>query len=207
VLPHVERGTVTLIGATTENPSFEVNSALLSRTRVFPLKALSDEQVGQILQHTLSNRERGLGLFNLIIDSEVLPQIALIANGDARTALNILEIAAQADPSTRITTATIEDIVQHRTLLYDKGGDQHYDAISALHKALRGSDPDAGLYWLARMLEAGEDPLYVVRRLIRFASEDVGMADPSALKQSSFFIISGTVISMAQRNGQSPCVG
>ncbi|HEY0755812.1 MAG TPA: replication-associated recombination protein A [Ktedonobacteraceae bacterium] len=181
VLPHVERGTVTLIGATTENPSFEVNSALLSRCRVFPLQALSDEQVMQIIQNALSNRERGLGALALHIDEAVPGQIALIANGDARTALNILEIAAQADPGTHITTAIIEDIVQHRTLLYDKNGEQHYDIISALHKALRGSDPDAGLYWLARMLEAGEDPLYIVRRLIRFASEDVGMADSQAL--------------------------
>lgn len=181
VLPHVERGTVTLIGATTENPSFEVNSALLSRTRVFPLKALNDEQVTQILQRTLDDPERGLGKLHPEFDEDVLPQIALLANGDARTALNILEIASQVDPTARITTAVIEDIVQHRTLLYDKSGDQHYDSISALHKALRGSDPDAGLYWLARMLEAGEDPLYIVRRLIRFASEDVGMADPHAL--------------------------
>lgn len=181
VLPHVERGTVTLIGATTENPSFEVNSALLSRTRVFPLKALNDEQIAHILQRTLNDSERGLGKVRPQIDEETLLQIALLANGDARTALNILEIAAQVDPTMPITIATIEDIVQHRTLLYDKSGDQHYDTISALHKALRGSDPDAGLYWLARMLEAGEDALYIVRRLIRFASEDVGMADSQAL--------------------------
>lgn len=181
VLPHVERGTVTLIGATTENPSFEVNSALLSRTRVFPLKALNDEQIAHILRRALDDSERGLGKAHLQIDEETLLQIALLANGDARTALNILEIAAQVDPTTPITIATIEDIVQHRTLLYDKSGDQHYDTISALHKALRGSDPDAGLYWLARMLEAGEDALYIVRRLICFASEDVGMADPQAL--------------------------
>lgn len=181
VLPHVERGTVTLIGATTENPSFEVNSALLSRTRVFPLKALNDEQVCEILRRTLADTERGLGQLKLTIADGVLQQIALLANGDARTALNVLEIATQADLTTPITIEIIEDIVQHRTMLYDKSGDQHYDAISALHKALRGSDPDAGLYWLARMIEAGEDPLYIVRRLIRFASEDVGMADPQAL--------------------------
>lgn len=181
ILPSVEHGTVTLIGATTENPSFEVNSALLSRTRVFPLKALNDEQITQILQRTLHDSERGLGKLHLELDEDVLPQIALLANGDARTALNILDIAAQVDSTERITIAVIEDIVQHRTLMYDKSGDQHYDTISALHKALRGSDPDAGLYWLARMLEAGEDPLYIVRRLVRFASEDVGMADPQAL--------------------------
>lgn len=181
ILPHVERGTITLIGATTENPSFEVNSALLSRTRVFPLRALNDEQIKRILQHALDDPERGLGKVRPHIDEEALLQIALLANGDARTALNILEIAALTDPTAHITIATIEDIVQHRTLLYDKSGDQHYDTISALHKALRGSDPDAGLYWLARMLEAGEDALYIVRRLIRFASEDIGMADPQAL--------------------------
>ncbi len=178
VLPHVERGTVTLIGATTENPSFEVNSALLSRCRVFPLKALSDEQVHQILEHALTDPTRGLGRLNVPYTPEALQQIALLANGDARTALNILEIAAQAP---QITSAVVEDVVQHRTLQYDKSGDQHYDSISALHKALRGSDPDAGLYWLARMLEAGEDPLFIVRRLIRFASEDIGMADPQSL--------------------------
>lgn len=181
ILPHVERGTVTLIGATTENPSFEVNSALLSRTRVFPLKALTDEQIVHILQRALDDHERGLGRARPQIDQETLLHIALLANGDARTALNILEIAAQADPTAPITSATLADIVQQQTLLYDKSGDQHYDTISALHKSLRGSDPDASLYWLARMLEAGEDALYIVRRLIRFASEDIGMADPQAL--------------------------
>lgn len=181
VLPHVERGTVTLIGATTENPSFEVNSALLSRTRVFPLKALNDEQILQIVRRALSDGERGLGRLDLTIDEVALQQIALLANGDARTALNILEMAAQTNPAERITTATIEDIVQHRTLLYDKSGDQHYDLISALHKSVRGSDPDASLYWLVRMLDAGEDPLYIARRVVRMASEDIGMADPQAL--------------------------
>src|SRR5579875_1710222 len=188
VLPYVENGTVTLIGATTENPSFEVNSALLSRSRVFKLTALSEEQIIVILQRALHDQERGLGRMNINIDEDALQQIAIFANGDARTALNVLEMAAQshsaaggADESVHLTLASIEDVMQHRALLYDKGGDQHYDTISALHKALRGSDPDAGLYWLARMLEAGEDPLYIVRRLIRFASEDVGMADPQAL--------------------------
>jgi putative ATPase len=184
ILPHVERGTVTLIGATTENPSFEVNSALLSRTRVFVLKSLSEEQVIAILQSALNDTERGLGLLRISVDAEVLLQIAIFSNGDARTALNVLEMATQSSQHTQqphITLATIEEVMQHRALLYDKSGDQHYDMISALHKALRGSDPDAGLYWLGRMLEAGEDPLYLMRRLIRFASEDVGMADSQAL--------------------------
>ena len=208
VLPHVERGVVTLIGATTENPSFEVNAALLSRTRVFTLKALSEEQILIILRRALEDTERGLGqlaidilpsttaeaessrvsdvaVVNNKIDEDALQQIAVFANGDARIALNTLELAAQGGTtqgvSVHITLATVEDVMQHRALLYDKTGDQHYDTISALHKSLRGSDPDAALYWLARMLEAGEDPLYIVRRLIRFASEDVGMADPQAL--------------------------
>jgi len=188
VLPHVERGVVTLIGATTENPSFEVNAALLSRCRVFTLRALTEEQILSILHHALEDKERGLGQLTITIDDDALHQIAVFANGDARTALNVLELAAQGGGEAsgeivpvHITLATVEDAMQHRALLYDKGGDQHYDTISALHKALRGSDPDAGLYWLGRMLEAGEDPLYIVRRLIRFASEDVGMADPQAL--------------------------
>jgi putative ATPase len=189
VLPHVERGVVTLIGATTENPSFEVNAALLSRCRVFTLRALTEEQILIILRKTLNDKEHGLGRLAITIDEDALQQIAVFANGDARTALNVLELAAQGGgevsreiaPIQHITLATVEDVMQHRALLYDKGGDQHYDTISALHKALRGSDPDAGLYWLGRMLEAGEDPLYIVRRLIRFASEDVGMADPQAL--------------------------
>ena len=190
VLPHVERGTVTLIGATTENPSFEVNAALLSRSRVFTLRALSEEQILRILQNALTDNERGLGKLHITVDENALQQIAIFANGDARTALNVLEIAARSSQSSQnsagktehhITLSTIEEVMQHRALLYDKGGDQHYDTISALHKSIRGSDPDGGLYWLARMLEAGEDPLYIVRRLIRIASEDVGMADPQAL--------------------------
>jgi putative ATPase len=193
VLPHVERGTVTLIGATTENPSFEVNAALLSRSRVFVLNALTEENILAILKSALVDPERGLGKFALNVDEEALDAIATFANGDARTALNVLELAAQgsvvektsADTEIgrvrQVTVALVEEAMQHRALLYDKGGDQHYDMISALHKSLRGSDPDAGLYWLVRMLEAGEDPLYIIRRLIRFASEDVGMADPQAL--------------------------
>ncbi len=183
ILPHVEHGVVTLIGATTENPSFEVNGALLSRSRVFVLKALSEEQILDLLQRALSDKERGLGQFSISVDDDAMRQIAIFANGDARTALNVLELAAQSnrDKGGHITLAVVEDAMQHRALLYDKGGDQHYDTISALHKSLRGSDPDASLYWLGRMIEAGEDPLYIVRRLIRFASEDVGMADPQAL--------------------------
>jgi putative ATPase len=188
VLPHVERGVVTLIGATTENPSFEVNAALLSRTRVFTLRGLNEEQIVIILRRALEDKERGLGQLNIEIDEEALKQIAIFANGDARVALNVLELAAQGsgkavkeNAAIHITLSTVEDVMQHRALLYDKGGDQHYDTISALHKSLRGSDPDASLYWLARMLEAGEDPLYIVRRLIRFASEDIGMADSQAL--------------------------
>lgn len=188
VLPHVEHGVVTLIGATTENPSFEVNAALLSRSRVFVLRALNEEHILTILRRGLEDTERGLGQLSIAIDEETLHQIAMFANGDARIALNVLELAVQGSKNTsgkdgtiQITLATVEDVMQHRALLYDKGGDQHYDTISALHKSLRGSDPDASLYWLARMLEAGEDPLYIVRRLIRFASEDIGMADSHAL--------------------------
>ncbi len=189
VLPYVERGVVTLIGATTENPSFEVNAALLSRCRVFTLKGLSEEQVQAILRRALTNTARGLGMMKVSIDDDALEAIAVFANGDARTALNVLELAAQGsienvqgdNMQRTISLALVEEVMQHRALLYDKSGDQHFDTISALHKSLRGSDPDASLYWLARMIEAGEDPLYIVRRLIRFASEDVGMADPQAL--------------------------
>src|SRR5262249_6567203 len=174
-LPHVERGNITLIGATTENPSFEVISALLSRTRVFVLKALSDEDV-LTLVHRAVARER----FN--IDEESTRAIASLANGDARTALNILDLAVQGTPPGQpITKTTIEQASQ-KTLLYDKTGEEHYNIISALHKSLRNSDADAALYWLARMLEAGEDPLYIARRLVRFASEDVGLADSHALR-------------------------
>ena len=174
-LPHVERGNVTLIGATTENPSFEIISALLSRCRVFVLNALTDEEVVKLL-HRAVEREK----FN--VDEESLRAIATIANGDARTALNILELAVQGTrPGQPITKSTIEEASQ-KTLLYDKGGEEHYNIISALHKSLRNSDADAALYWLARMLESGEDPLYIARRLVRFASEDVGLADPRALR-------------------------
>ena len=174
-LPHVERGNITLIGATTENPSFEVISALLSRTRVFVLKALSDDDVVELIKRAVA-RER------FTIDEDAIRSIATIANGDARTALNILDLAVQGTPPGQpVTKPTIEQASQ-RTLLYDKTGEEHYNIISALHKSLRNSDPDAALYWLARMLEAGEDPLYIARRLVRFASEDIGLADPEALR-------------------------
>ena len=174
-LPHVERGNITLIGATTENPSFEVISALLSRTRVFVLKPLSDDDVMSLVR-------RGVEREHFNIDEESIRAIALLANGDARTALNILDLAVKGtQPGQPITKATIEQASQ-KTLLYDKAGEEHYNIISALHKSLRNSDVDASLYWLARMLEAGEDPLYIVRRLVRFASEDVGLADPRALR-------------------------
>ncbi len=186
ILPHVERGTVTLIGATTENPSFEVNAALLSRCRVYTLHALGDEDILSLLRRALADGERGLAVSAVSATDEALRYLASFANGDARTALNALDLAASVAPEGAggarvIELATVEDAVQQRALLYDKGGEEHYNLISALHKSLRGSDPDASLYWLARMLEAGEDPLFVVRRLIRFASEDVGMADPQAL--------------------------
>ncbi|MDO8690223.1 MAG: replication-associated recombination protein A [Dehalococcoidia bacterium] len=186
ILPFVEDGTVTLIGTTTENPSFEVNSALLSRSRVFTLKPLSDQEIELIVQRALADDKRGLGDLKAEMEPEALAHLVTIANGDARVALNALELAVTATSPDdggvrRVSLATIEDALQQRALLYDKAGEQHYDTISALHKSLRGSDPDAALYWLARMIEAGEDPLYVARRLVRFASEDVGMADPQAL--------------------------
>ncbi len=186
VLPFVEDGTVTLIGATTENPSFEVISALLSRCRVFTLNALTDEHIRLIIRQALEDEARGLGGLNVELEQEALEHLVIMSNGDARMALNGLEIAASATPPDdrgrcHVSLATMEDAIQHRMLLYDKASDQHYDIISAIHKSLRGSDPDAALYWIGRMLEAGEDPLYIVRRLVRFASEDVGMADPQAL--------------------------
>ncbi|HEX78096.1 MAG TPA: replication-associated recombination protein A [Dehalococcoidia bacterium] len=186
ILPYVENGTITLIGATTENPSFEVISPLLSRCRVFVLKALEDEQVRIIVDRALNDQERGLKEYNLQVEKEALDHLVVMSNGDARVALNALEMATFATPpdaqgQRHIGLATIEDALQHRALLYDRAGDQHYDTISALIKSVRGSDPDAGLYWLARMLEAGEDPLFIARRLVILAAEDVGMADPPAL--------------------------
>jgi len=186
VLPYVEDGTITLIGATTENPSFEVTSPLLSRSRVMPLRPLTDDQLQVILTRALKDTLRGLGHFNIEIAPEAFSHLIALSNHDARIALNALEMAALSTPPDEegkryVTLPIIEDALQHRALPYDKDGEQHYDIISALHKSMRGSDPDAALYWLARMLDAGEDPLYIARRLVRFASEDVGMADPQAL--------------------------
>ena len=186
-LPRVEAGDIVLIGATTENPSFEVNSALLSRSQVFVLESLSLDAIREILHRALRDEERGLGGEAVDVDAEALAAIARLANGDARTALNLLEATvttAPADESTgrrRVDVGFVEKAVQRRSLLYDKTGEEHYNLISALHKSMRNSDPDAAVYWLARMVEAGEDPLYIARRLVRFASEDIGNADPQAL--------------------------
>jgi putative ATPase len=186
VLPYVEDGTVVLIGATTENPSFEVISALISRCQVLTLNPLTDDEIHLIVLRALKDTIRGLGALNIELDEDALHHLITVSNNDARVALNGLEMAALATPpdadgKRRISLATIEDAAQHRALRYDKDGELHYNTVSALHKSMRGSDPDASLYWLARMLEAGEDPLYIARRLVRFASEDVGMADPQAL--------------------------
>jgi len=186
ILPYVEDGTITLIGATTENPSFEVISPLISRSRVLRLNPLTEGELRIILLRALKDSLRGLGSADVELDDKALAHLIRMSNNDARIALNALELAAlTTNPDDKgkrqITLATIEDAVQNRALRYDKDGDEHFDIISALHKSMRGSDPDASLYWLARTLEAGEDPMYVARRLIRFASEDVGMADPQAL--------------------------
>lgn len=186
ILPHVEDGTVILIGATTENPSFEVNSALLSRSRVVVLRALGDQEIVEILRRALADDERGLGHDGIAVEPDALEALANLANGDARFALNTLEFASSGvlrlpEGARVITLDLVGEAAQRRASTYDKSGDDHFDAISALHKTLRGSDPNAALYWLARMLERGDDPLYIVRRLVRFASEDVGLADPQAL--------------------------
>ena len=185
-LPHVERGTIILIGATTENPSFEVISALLSRSRVVMLHKLTEADLREIVGRALTDKERGLGNMRIDLSADALEHMVTQADGDARVALNALELAVAATtPGKRgirkIDLGTIEGALQKKALLYDKMGEEHYNIISALHKSLRGSDPDAALYWLARMLEAGEDPLYIARRMIRFASEDIGNADPQAL--------------------------
>jgi len=185
-LPYVERGDVVLIGATTENPSFEVISALLSRAKVYMLSPLSTDEILTLLERGLQDEKRGLGIERVAIAGELLRQIAVFANGDARAAYNTLEAAVAAAPRdaegrAAVNQAVIEDAIQRKMLLYDKAGEEHYNIISALHKSVRNSDADAALYWLGRMLEAGEDPLYVARRLIRMASEDIGLADPNAL--------------------------
>jgi len=186
ILPFVEDGTLTLIGATTENPSFEVTSPLLSRCQVLRLNPLAEDELQAILIRAVKDRLKGLGTLDVDLGKNAMDHLIAMSNSDARIALNTLEIAAlttkpDADGKRRISLTTIEDSIQKRAVRYDKDGEQHYDTISALHKSMRGSDPDATLYWLARMLEAGEDPLYIARRMIRFASEDVGMADPQAL--------------------------
>ncbi len=191
ILPHVEDGTLTLIGATTENPSFEVNAALLSRCRVYVLRALSDDDLRRVVREALSDRERGLGDADVALEHEALERLVALAGGDARSALNALELAVAAAPvaagsdhgggRVAVTPAIVDEAVQQRSPRYDKGGEAHYDVISAFIKSMRGSDPDAALYWLARMLEAGEDPLFIVRRMVILAAEDVGLADPQAL--------------------------
>jgi putative ATPase len=202
-LPHVEKGNIRLIGATTENPSFEINSALLSRCRVYVLKPLTEDQIVLLLRRALTDRERGLGNMNLAASDDVLKKIASYTSGDARSGYNVLEVAAGlakppllakdarpfdsaqgkngAPGPSEITDEIVRDALQKRTLLYDKSGEEHYNLISALHKSVRNSDPDAALYWLGRMLEAGEDPLYVARRVVRMAVEDIGLADPNAV--------------------------
>jgi putative ATPase len=194
-LPHVEKGNIRLIGATTENPSFEINGALLSRCRVYVLQPLTEDQIVQLLKRALTDEERGLGAMKLRASEDVLKKIASYTSGDARSAYNVLEVAAGLAKSPLlaedarngapelldITDDIVRDALQRRTLLYDKAGEEHYNLISALHKSVRNSDPDAALYWLGRMIEAGEDPLYVARRVVRMAVEDIGLADPNAL--------------------------
>ncbi|HET9088035.1 MAG TPA: replication-associated recombination protein A [Acidobacteriaceae bacterium] len=183
-LPYVERGAIRLIGATTENPSFELNAALLSRCRVYVLEPLSDEQVLRLLRNALSDTERGLGGFGITADKEVLNLIASYANGDVRRAYNALEAVTRLAVSRQqpqLNSTLAMDALQQKALIYDKSGEEHYNLISALHKSVRNSDPDAALYWLARMLRSGEDPMYLARRLVRMASEDIGLAAPEAL--------------------------
>jgi putative ATPase len=182
-LPYVESGDVVLVGATTENPSFELNGALLSRCRVVVLEPLRPEDLVNLMRRALADPERGLGTSGVEADDDALAEMAQLASGDARRALSLLELAA-ADAEGRIDAETVRRVSQRKVLLYDKSGEEHYNLISALHKSLRESDPDAALYWLARMLAAGEDPLYIARRVVRFASEDVGLADPQALPQA-----------------------
>ena len=198
-LPHVENGNIILIGATTENPSFEVNSALLSRSKVYVLKSLTHEEIIGILKRALKETE----FQNVLIEKGVLEIIAKLSKGDARTSLNTLENVIDITPLTKekkvINKETLKHSLQSKVFLYDKKGEQHYNLISALHKSMRNSDPDAAIYYLARMLEAGEDPLYIARRLIRFASEDIGLANPNALVQAT------TVYNACHYNGMPEC--
>src|SRR6267154_3592833 len=185
-LPHVEKGNIRLIGATTENPSFEINGALLSRCRVYVLKPLTEEQIVKLLKRALTDEQHGLGTMKVCASDDVLKKIASYTSGDARSAYNVLEVAAglaeqSGSQPAEITDDIVRDALQKRTLLYDKAGEEHYNLISALHKSVRNSDPDAALYWLGRMIEAGENPLYIARRVVRMAVEDIGLADPNAL--------------------------
>src|SRR6202050_4416663 len=185
-LPHVEKGNIRLIGATTENPSFEINAALLSRTRVYVLQPLTEDQIVQLLKRALTDEDRGLGAMRLRASDDVLKKIASYTSGDARSAYNVLEVAAglaqqSGTQPPEITDDIVRDALQKRILLYDKAGEEHYNLISALHKPVRNTDPDAALYWLGRMIEAGEDPLYIARRVVRMSVEDIGLADPNAL--------------------------
>jgi len=183
-LPYVEHGDIILIGATTENPSFEVISALLSRSKVYALRPLTTEEIVTLLKRALADKDRGLGELAIEATDELLEQIAVMASGDARAAYNTLEAAVAASPGNELSRQAVEDAMQRKVLLYDKSGEEHFNLISALHKSVRSSDADAALYWLARMLEAGEDRLYIARRLVRMAIEDIGLADPRALEQT-----------------------
>jgi len=197
LLPHVERGIITLIGATTENPSFEVNSALVSRSRVFVLERLSEDSIAKILKQSLKDKERGLGEMKIKINDDTLGLISHLANGDARMALNTLEVCSKQTKS--INQKLVKEVVQKSNLMYDKNGEEHYNIISALHKSIRSGDAHAGLYWLARMLEAGEDPIYIARRLLRFAAEDVGVADNFAT------VLANSVFDACHKIGMPEC--
>jgi putative ATPase len=185
VLPHVESGLIALLGATTENPSFEIIAPLLSRARVLVLESLSEEHIAALVKRALEDRERGLGTTGLTLDAEALAQLTRFAGGDARRALGTLEVAAELAVNGRrntITAAEVSEAAQHRALRYDRAGEEHYNVISAFIKSMRGSDPDAALYWMTRMVEAGEEPLFIARRMVIFAAEDIGNADPRALQ-------------------------
>jgi len=197
LLPHVETGTITLIGATTENPSFEVNSALISRMRVFVLHRLTEEHLQSILKHALSDKVNGLGNEKIKIEDSTIALIANLANGDARSALNILELCAKQNKT--VTPEQVKQAIQKTHLMYDRAGEEHYNIISALHKSMRGGDGHAAMYWLVRMLEAGEDPTYIARRLLRFAAEDVGLADPFAV------VLAESVFEACHKLGMPEC--
>ena len=200
LLPYVEDGTIALVGATTENPSFEVNSALLSRTRVFTLEALTEKAIINLLKRALKDAEKGLGSLKATANDDALDLLAAFTNGDARTALNAIEFAATNAQGKKIEVSHIKEALQKTNLLYDKAGEEHYNIISALHKSIRASDVNAALYWLGRMMEAGEDPLFIARRLIRAATEDVGLADPQALTQAVIAFQAVQFVGMPEAN-------